>query len=312
MNTLWNTQMHWLTLVFIVLEFIFLFIQLNDLFRYPSRKWQWWDFWLLKLLIAFNLVNGLFPDTTVCLDIRVQYMAAYGTAYLAGSYFPFYFYKMYRLKSLRPWATWGVLVFVFVPYLICDVALYAWNGELVPDREWGVLVPALYGLLVLFVMVRAIVKKYKAHSDLMQYRCELLVWSCLLPWEAMSLVAFYPQPQWLRVLAANIGWVAITLLKSKRFNHSVRKDDRTLRALNFDDIDPKILEANSRKGGMSARETEIMLLLREQKSSSQIAEILFVSDWTVKSHVKNMFKKAGVSSRAELIRKFGDPDFKTG
>jgi len=310
MKTLFGTQLHPLTLVFVVLEFIFLFIQLNDLFRYPLRKWQWWDFWLLKLLIAFNLANGFFPEGHLHLDIKLQYMLAYGTAYLAGSYFPFYFYKMYRLKSLRPWATWGVLVFVFLPYLVCDVFFYAWNGELVSDREWGVLVPALYGLVVLFVMVKAIVKKYKAHGDRMQYRCELLVWSCLLPWEAMSLVAFYPQPQWLRILTANLGWLMITILKSKRFNYTVRRDDRTLRALHFEDVDPKILAENSVKGGMSARETEIILWLRQRKSSSEIGEILFISDWTVKSHVKNIFKKAGVSSRAELIRKFGDPDYK--
>jgi DNA-binding CsgD family transcriptional regulator len=237
-------------------------------------------------------------------------MIAYGTAYLAGSYFPFYFYKVYRLKSLRGWATWGAVLFVFMSYLICDVLLYAWNGALVADREWGVLAPGLFGVVVLYVMARAIVKKYRDKGNRVAFRCEMIVWACLLPWELMSLVAFYPQPQWLRILASNLGWVAIALIKIAQFTRMVRKDDRTLRALNFDDIDPAVLEVNSRNGGMSARETEIMLLLRERKSSSEIAEKLFLSDWTVKSHVKNMFKKAGVSSRAELLRKYGDPDFK--
>jgi len=308
MNTIFGTQMHWLTAVFILLESIFFVIQANDILRYPLRRWQWWDLWLLVLLIGFNLANGLLPDAALPLRLNAQYMIAYGIAYLAGSYFPFYFYKMYRLKSLRPWATWGVAVFVFLPYLICDVLLYALNGKLVPDREWGVIVPGLYGIIVLYIMVCAIVKKYRMHGDLAQFRCELIVWACLLPWEVMSLVAFYPQPQWLRILAANLGWVAIALIKLAQFAILVRRDDHTLRHLNFDDIDPKMLEANSRKGGMSNRETEIILLLLEHKTSSEIGNLLFVSDWTVKSHIKNMLKKAGVNSRGALVRKFGDPD----
>lgn len=303
-----GTQMHWLTLVLTLLETLFFFIQMNDILRYPLRRWQWWDLWLLLLLIGFNLANGFLPDTSLNLDIRLQYMIAYGAAYLVGSYFPFYFYKMYRLKSLRLWATWGVAVFVFLPYLICDVLLYAINGKLIADREWGVIVPALYGITVLYIMAWAIVKKYRAHGNHMQFRCELIVWTCLLPWEIMSLVAFYPQPQWLRILAANLGWVAIALIKLAQLALLVRRDDLTLRQLNFDDIDPKVLEANSRKGGMSNRQTEIVLLLREHKTSSEIADLLFVSDWTVKSHIKNMLRKAGVNSRGALVRKFGDPE----
>jgi len=58
--------MHWLTLVFILLESIFLVIPAHDILRYPLRRWQWWDLWLLLLLISFNLTNGLFPDPAFC------------------------------------------------------------------------------------------------------------------------------------------------------------------------------------------------------------------------------------------------------
>jgi len=64
MNTLWNTQMHWLTLVLIYLESIFLFIQVNDLLRYPAERKQFWYLILLCLLIGFNLAVGLYPDTS--------------------------------------------------------------------------------------------------------------------------------------------------------------------------------------------------------------------------------------------------------
>ena len=81
-------------------------------------------------------------------------------------------------------------LFIFAPYLICNVLLYALNGSLVPDREWGVRVPGLFGVVILYVMVRAVVKKYRNSGNRVQFRCEMIVWACLLPWELMSLVAF--------------------------------------------------------------------------------------------------------------------------
>jgi len=310
MNTVPGTQLLWLTLGITFIETIFFFIQLYDLFRYPERRWQWLDFLLLGLLIKFNLITGLLPDVHFGLDLKVQYMLAYGISYLTGAYFPFYYYRMYRLKKLRWWATWGTVIFEFVPFLICNVGLYAWNGRLIPDREWSVAVPAIYGVVILLFMLRESTRKYRSGGDKTQYFCELLVWGGIAPWELMVIFAFHSDIQWLRILMGNMGWIAIMTAKIVKEVMKTRRDQAKLRSLDFQDIDPKVLAANSLKGGLSARETEIILLLRERKSSSEIAEILFISDWTVKSHVKNMFKKAGASSRAELLRRFGDPGFK--
>src|SRR5258708_15245454 len=38
-------------------------------------------------------------------------------------------------------------------------------------------------------------RSYRDHGNRVQYRCELIVWACLLPWELMSLVAFYPRSE---------------------------------------------------------------------------------------------------------------------
>jgi DNA-binding NarL/FixJ family response regulator len=54
-------------------------------------------------------------------------------------------------------------------------------------------------------------------------------------------------------------------------------------------------------GALSAREVEVLLLLDEHLSTDDIAKRLFISEHTVRSHVKSMLRKLGVSSRREAL-----------
>ena len=52
---------------------------------------------------------------------------------------------------------------------------------------------------------------------------------------------------------------------------------------------------------LSARELEVLLLLDEHLGTDQIAKRLFISEHTVRSHVKNLLHKLNVSSRREAL-----------
>jgi DNA-binding NarL/FixJ family response regulator len=52
---------------------------------------------------------------------------------------------------------------------------------------------------------------------------------------------------------------------------------------------------------LSAREVEVLLLLDEHLGTDQIAKRLFISEHTVRSHVKSLLRKLGVSSRREAL-----------
>jgi DNA-binding NarL/FixJ family response regulator len=52
---------------------------------------------------------------------------------------------------------------------------------------------------------------------------------------------------------------------------------------------------------LSAREVEVLLLLDEHHGTDEIAERLFISEHTVRSHVKSLLRKLGVSSRREAL-----------
>ncbi len=57
---------------------------------------------------------------------------------------------------------------------------------------------------------------------------------------------------------------------------------------------------------LSARELEVLLLLDQHLGTDEIAERLFISEHTVRSHVKNLLAKLGVSSRREALEKLAE------
>ena len=61
---------------------------------------------------------------------------------------------------------------------------------------------------------------------------------------------------------------------------------------------------------LTARESEVAALLAQGLSNAEIAEGLCISEHTVKSHLKAIFQKTGVGSRAQVIARIAhDPDF---
>ncbi|MDD4421754.1 MAG: LuxR family transcriptional regulator [Eubacteriales bacterium] len=52
---------------------------------------------------------------------------------------------------------------------------------------------------------------------------------------------------------------------------------------------------------LTVREQQVLQLILSAKSNREISAILFISENTVKTHIKNIFSKYDVSSRAELI-----------
>ena len=53
---------------------------------------------------------------------------------------------------------------------------------------------------------------------------------------------------------------------------------------------------------LTEREREVLELIAENHSNPQIAELLFISLDTVKTHVAHIFDKLGVSERGEVAR----------
>lgn len=73
--------------------------------------------------------------------------------------------------------------------------------------------------------------------------------------------------------------------------------DALVRALATSEDQPEILPAIA----ISAREREVLKLISDGKTNPEIAQILYLSPFTVKSHIKNIFKKLNTTSRSQAV-----------
>lgn len=66
----------------------------------------------------------------------------------------------------------------------------------------------------------------------------------------------------------------------------------------------ELFERFCKRYDLSAREREVLRLIIKEKTNSEIAATLFVSESTVKFHVRNLLKKTGCKNRLEIIAKY--------
>ena len=66
----------------------------------------------------------------------------------------------------------------------------------------------------------------------------------------------------------------------------------------------EVFEAFCLHNDLSAREREVMRMVLDNRTNGEIAEALFITESTVKYHVRNVLQKAGCKNRGELQRKF--------
>jgi DNA-binding NarL/FixJ family response regulator len=58
----------------------------------------------------------------------------------------------------------------------------------------------------------------------------------------------------------------------------------------------------ARAAGLSEKEVEVLAELAQGKSNRQIAQTLWLSEQTVKFHLRNVYRKLGVANRTEALR----------
>lgn len=89
-------------------------------------------------------------------------------------------------------------------------------------------------------------------------------------------------------------WVAMQLIKPKTTTVVVEKEVPEKFTLN---------ETELKKLNLSNREYEVLQLLAKGHSNNDIAENLYLSISTVKTHVSNLYSKMDVKSRTQAIEK---------
>jgi len=302
-----GTQCHLITFIFISLELMMLSYQLVYYLSRPSDRQRWWYLILLILMILYNVAGGMFPDPKLPVNLEVQMMIAYGTGFLMASYFPYYFYKAFDLHGLRWHALYGVPLFLILPYIVFFVIDYAIHGNLEKDLEYGMIVPLVYALVLLFVIFRAIRRKYRIQPDRGQFLQETAMYLAIIPWASLAIFGLVEKSQVLEVLFTNTGIVFISFLFITKSIRRARQEYDQLMAYSMTGINADILEQNSARYQLTKRQIEIVLLIRQGMTYREIADTLFISEKTVSNHLQNVYEKTGAGNKLQLLHILADP-----
>ncbi len=210
-----------------------------------------------------------------------------------------------ELPKLRWHAYYGVPLFLILPYFIFFVIVYAINGNLDADLKYGMIVPFLYAVVLLYVMFRSIRAKYHANRNKKEYLEEVAMYLAVSPWAALTFFGVVEASQLIEVLCTNTGIVFITIIFLAQSIRKARIEQLELLAKNLS-FTPGNFEINSTHYKLTKREIEIAILFRKGLTYNEIAAKLFISSKTVGNHVQNIYDKTEVNSRMALIHKLFD------
>jgi len=297
--TVFNTEMHVVTLVFIVLEIIMFSSQLVLYLQKPTECKRKYYLILLFLLIIYNIAGGLFPDGNISIPIRLQNILAYGAGFLMACYFPFYFYKAFNITNLKFHAKYGVLVFLFLPFLFFFCLLYPWGVELRTVVYVGLIIPFFYAFYMIYNILWAIRRRFK---DRKASFYAILSYAAVFPWALMPAMAYLEVTQLAEALFTNGGFIIITALFLRNMIEESRKDLQTLELIQTK-TEKEIFALRCSEIGLTQREVEICGLVREGLIYRDIADTLSISERTVSKHMQNIFRKAESKNKFDLLNK---------
>ncbi|HVW98710.1 MAG TPA: helix-turn-helix transcriptional regulator [Mucilaginibacter sp.] len=306
-----NSEMHLLTFVVTCLETgMLVFYQLPHWLADPDDRPRFWYLLLLVLLIVYNVTGGLLPDRKMAMSIIMQNNMAYGTGFLMAAYFPFFFYKCLRFERLRKHALiWSPLC-ILLPFVVFFLGYYSLTGDIEVPTSYGMIIPFLYSIWVLYAILNAIrirFKEEKADSIPVTKMEALLLYAAVSPWVLMTVFSFLKVTQWLEVLCTNLGFLLTTVIFMSR---SVRLErENKERRLKLENRLPfsQAFERNIHLYGFTPRELEVVRLIRQGYSRAEIADMLCISLGTLGKHIQFIHEKAEVSTRQQLMAKLEMP-----
>lgn len=300
-----GTEMHIVTFNFVVLEIVMFLYQVQYCLSRPQDKQRGWFLMLLFLLILYNLAGGFFPDEVIGIPIVLQNILAYGSGFAVASYVPYYFYKGLELEDIRFHAIYGVPLFLLLPFVIFFIVLYSIYGNLEFAINYGIIIPCFYSFVILTAIAKAIWTKYRKRK-FQDNRVEIIALFCaILPWISMSFIAFFHIQQWVEVLITNGGFVVISVLYFTRYISKARNEYEEF--LRFTNSQLAEYQPTYECYQLTPREIEIIELIKAGHKYKEIAELLFISERTVTTHVQNVYSKMQVSNRISLLRKLENP-----
>lgn len=318
-----GTQMHLVTFLFICIEAVILFYLTIYRLARPDDENTFLNIILITVLLLYNVTGGLFPDPNLPGSYYFQTSLAYATGFMTPCYFPYYVYHAFGLKKMKFHAYKGVFMFLMFPYIVFVLVFFI-SGKLESAKNL-LIIPVLYALWVIITLVGAIRYKYNNDFRTANAKEEMAVaFFSLTPWAGLPIIDYFNMGQPVEASTTNTGFLLLLGLQLKQHitklkdeHHRLIESEENLRNWNEklkEEVEKRTKEIermtseerikeNCEKYGLTAREKEIAVLICRGQTYKQIAETLYISERTATKHSENIFSKAKVSNKLELLNK---------
>ena len=253
----WNTNMHMVTFFITVFEIVMLIFQVIYFLQRPSDKKRLQYLILLSFLILYNLCSGLFPDPRIPIPLMIQTIAAFLVGFLMSMYVVYYFYKVLDLTHLKFFATYGLILFLLVPFLFLFVVPYLLTGDSELSRKLTVVIPFIYALGFIYSTTTAFVKKYRfdrksetdstVATDALQQHA-IAAYIGMLCWASLPIIVFFGDFQVLEHSVTNAGFLMMTVIYVRQSIQQARQEFELLQTSQLrlqelnNDLQRKVLE----------------------------------------------------------------------
>jgi len=242
-----NTDMHMVTFTITMFEIVMLVFQIIYFLQRPSDKSRLQYLILLLCLIAHNICSGLFPDSQFAIPIIVQNIIAYLVGFIMSMYVIYYFYKVFELSDLKFFATYGLLFFLFLPFVFLFLLPYLLTGNVRLSAQLTVVVPFLYALGFIYYTARALILKFRTSKkegkaiDDPLYEHAIAAYISLVCWALLPVIVFFGDFQVLEHSVTNAGFLMMTIIyvrssikQSRKEYYKLLESEKNLQQLNRD------------------------------------------------------------------------------
>jgi DNA-binding CsgD family transcriptional regulator len=301
----WGTQMHMVTFSITMFELAMLFFQIIYFLERTDDKKRLMYLILLLFLITYNVCSGFFPDNRIPIPLTLQNILAYFVGFTMSMYVIYYFYKVFDLKQLKFFATYGLLFFLFLPFVILFVLPYLMTGDLELSRKLTVIIPFFYGLGFIYSATRGLIVKFREHKKQADLTSEALyihaiaAYISMLCWACLPVIVFFGDFQVVEHSVTNAGFLLMSIIYVRSSIQQARMEYGKLH-LSEAGLKETVKEKTLQIEQLNESQKEIFIRLAAQAYMSVInASNDPVPAWSVPTSqpYENSFRKYNLSRR---------------
>ena len=293
------------TFAITVVELVMLVLQVIHFLQRPSDNKRLQYLILLLLLITYNIIGGLFPDRDIPISFALQTIIAYFVPFVMSVYAAYYYYKVFELHSLKFYATYGALLFLFLPFILLFVIPYLLTGDALLSSRMVVVIPFFYGLGYIYYTARSFIRKFSEQRkqgkalDRSLYHNAIAAYIFAVCWASLPLVVVFGNFQVLAHSVTNAGFLVMTvvyvrsnIIQSRHEYERLLESERNLKHLNS--VLKRKVRRRTRKLEtlMKERQTTFINLAHETKTPLTL----------INNYLDDYIKRQGVNEELSIIK----------